>query len=66
MENSGSLTGHILAQGRTEASNEQRSSNTRVLVALAASLALLVAIGVVAVLIANSALDGAFESLSSG
>ncbi len=66
VENSGSLTGHILAQGRTEASNEQRSSNTRVLVALAASLALLVAIGLVVVLIANSALDGAFESLSSG
>ncbi|NYT96808.1 hypothetical protein [Salinispora sp. H7-4] len=66
VENSGSLTGHILAQGRTEISNEQRSSNTRVLVALAASLALLVTIGVVVVLIANNALDGAFQNLSSG
>ncbi|WP_238323902.1 hypothetical protein [Salinispora pacifica] len=66
VENSGSLTGHILAQGRTEISNEQRPSNTRVLAALAASLALLVAIGVVVVLIANNALDGAFENLSSG
>ncbi|WP_082312826.1 hypothetical protein [Salinispora fenicalii] len=65
-ETSSSLTGHILAQGWTETSTDQRSSNTRVLVALAASLALLVAIGVVVVLIANNALDGVFGNLLSG
>ncbi|GIM86973.1 hypothetical protein Sar04_37090 [Salinispora arenicola] len=66
VETSGSLTGHILAQGWTETPAEERSSNTRVVVALAVSLGLLVMIGVVVALIANNALDGLFGNLSGG
>ena len=45
VENSGSLTGHILAQGWSDTPAE-RSSNTRVVIVLAAALGLLVAISV--------------------
>ncbi|MBM0261142.1 hypothetical protein KBX37_24670 [Micromonospora sp. U56] len=57
MENSGSLTGHILAQGWADTPAE-RSRTTRVVVVLAASLGLLVAISVLVVLLANDAMDG--------
>ncbi|MBQ1072550.1 hypothetical protein KBX06_05110 [Micromonospora sp. C31] len=58
MENSGSLTGHILAQGWTETPTEERSSTTKVVVVLAASLGLLVAISVLVVLLANDTVGG--------
>ncbi|MEW2376858.1 hypothetical protein AB0883_12240 [Micromonospora sp. NPDC047812] len=58
VENSGSLTGHILAQGWTETPTEQRSSTTKVVVVLAASLGLLVAISVLVVLLANDTVGG--------
>ncbi|MCX4387225.1 hypothetical protein OG777_09810 [Micromonospora peucetia] len=58
VENSGSLTGHILAQGWTETPTEERSSTTKVVVVLAASLGLLVAIGVLVVLLANDTVGG--------
>ncbi|MER6596328.1 hypothetical protein ABT214_31655, partial [Micromonospora purpureochromogenes] len=57
LENSGSLTGHILAQGWADTPAE-RSRTTRVVVVLAASLGLLVAISVLIVLLANDAMDG--------
>ncbi|WP_433389233.1 hypothetical protein [Micromonospora sp. KLBMP9576] len=56
VENSGSLTGHILAQGWTETPTERRSSTTKVVVVLAAALGVLVAIGVLVVLLANDTL----------
>ncbi|MEU4778125.1 hypothetical protein AB0G13_09560, partial [Micromonospora sp. NPDC023633] len=58
VENSGSLTGHILAQGWTETPTEERSSTTKVMVVLAASLGLLVAISVLVVLLANDTVGG--------
>ncbi|NJP31290.1 hypothetical protein HCJ94_04640 [Micromonospora sp. HSS6-12] len=58
LETSGSLTGHILAQGWTATPAEERSSNARVVLVLAASVGLLVAISVLVVLLANDAMDG--------
>ncbi|RIV36116.1 hypothetical protein [Micromonospora radicis] len=57
-ENSGSLTGHILAQGWTESSAERSSSTLRVMIVMAVALCLLVAISVLVVLVANDALSG--------
>ncbi|TDC64930.1 hypothetical protein E1258_07130 [Micromonospora sp. KC207] len=57
LDNSGSLTGHILAQGWTDAPTA-RSSTARVVIVMAASLGLLVAIGVLVVLLAGNAMDG--------
>ncbi|MEU1363851.1 hypothetical protein ABZ356_28875 [Micromonospora zamorensis] len=57
VENSGSLTGHILAQGWADTPSEQRS-NAKVMIVLAAALGLLVAISVMIVLLAGDALDG--------
>ncbi|MGV9808608.1 hypothetical protein ACWDSE_23770, partial [Micromonospora chersina] len=58
LENSGSLTGHILAQGWAEDAPATRSSNTKVVIVLAAALALLIAISLVVVFLANDALSG--------
>ncbi|WP_433552331.1 hypothetical protein ACQP08_01740 [Micromonospora zamorensis] len=57
VENSGSLTGHILAQGWADTPSERRS-NAKVMIVLAAALGLLVAISVMIVLLAGDALDG--------
>ncbi|MEU5673145.1 hypothetical protein ABZ749_22835 [Micromonospora sp. NPDC047753] len=65
VENSGSLTGHILAQGWSDTPAE-RSSNARVLIVLAAALGLLVAISVMVVLLAGDALDGLVGSVLNG
>lgn len=58
LENSGSLTGHILAQGWTETPTEERSSTTKVVIVLAASLGLLVAISVLVVLLSTDTVGG--------
>ncbi|MGK5676171.1 hypothetical protein ACSNOB_25410 [Micromonospora sp. URMC 106] len=58
LENSGSLTGHILAQGWAETPTEERSSTTKVVIVLAASLGLLVAISVLVVLLATDTIGG--------
>ncbi|WP_236648480.1 hypothetical protein, partial [Micromonospora sicca] len=58
LENSGSLTGHILAQGWAEDAPTTRSSNTKVVIVLAASLGLLIAISLLVVFLANDALSG--------
>ncbi|MER7164622.1 hypothetical protein ABT336_00895 [Micromonospora sp. NPDC000207] len=63
VENSGSLTGHILAQGWAEPAN-QKSSNTRVVIVLAVALTLLVAISVLVVLLAGDLMDGLFGGLA--
>ncbi|WP_405102474.1 hypothetical protein [Micromonospora sp. NBC_01412] len=57
LDNSGSLTGHILAQGWADAPTP-RSRTTKVVAVLAVSLGLLVAIGVLVVLVANDAMGG--------
>ncbi|GAB3948352.1 hypothetical protein GCM10027614_45270 [Micromonospora vulcania] len=65
VENSGSLTGHILAQGWADTPAE-RSSTGRVVIVLVAALALLVTVSVLVVLLANDALDGLVGSVLSG
>ncbi|PWR12899.1 hypothetical protein DKT68_02155 [Micromonospora acroterricola] len=65
MENSGSLTGHILAQGWSDTPAE-RSSTRRVVIVLAAALGLLVTISVLVVLLANDALDGLVGNVLNG
>lgn len=58
VENSGSLTGHILAQGWAEDAPSTRSSNTRVVIVLAVALGLLIAISLLVVFLANDAMSG--------
>lgn len=65
VETSGSLTGHILAQGWSDTPTE-RSTNARVMIVLAAALGLLVAISVMVVLLAGDALDGLVGSVLNG
>lgn len=65
VENSGSLTGHILAQGWADTPAE-RSRNTRVVIVLIAALGLLIGISVLVVLLANNALDGLMGSVLNG
>ncbi|WP_433116974.1 hypothetical protein [Micromonospora sp. CA-246542] len=65
VENSGSLTGHILAQGWSDTPAE-RSRNTRVVIVLIAALGLLIGISVLVVLLANNALDGLMGGMLNG
>ncbi|MEU4565812.1 hypothetical protein [Micromonospora sp. NPDC023956] len=65
VENTGSLTGHILAQGWADTPTE-RPRTARVVIVLAASLALLVAISVVVALMANDAMGGLMDNLING
>ncbi|KXK62908.1 hypothetical protein AWW66_05785 [Micromonospora rosaria] len=62
VENSGSLTGHILSQGWSDPPN-QRSRNTRVVVVLTVSLALLVGVSVLVFLLASDLMSGLFDGL---
>ncbi|TDB69497.1 hypothetical protein E1165_28395 [Micromonospora sp. KC723] len=63
LENSGSLTGHILAQGWADNPTVEKSRTTRVVVVLATSLVLLVAMSVLVVLLAGDAMDGLVGNL---
>ncbi|MEU4755467.1 hypothetical protein AB0F93_31405, partial [Micromonospora tulbaghiae] len=58
LENSGSLTGHILAQGWSEESPAARGGNTKVVIVLAVALIMLIAISLLVVFLANDALSG--------
>ncbi|GAA4944252.1 hypothetical protein GCM10025331_34200 [Actinoplanes utahensis] len=55
VENSGSLTGHILAQGWYDAPTEQRRSNFKVVVAMLVVLGLLVTVSLIFVFTAGDA-----------
>ncbi|WP_430791005.1 hypothetical protein [Actinoplanes sp. G11-F43] len=55
VENSGSLTGHILAQGWYDAPTEQRRSNLKVVIAMLVVLGLLVTVSLVFVFTAGDA-----------
>ncbi|MDR6323970.1 hypothetical protein [Actinoplanes couchii] len=55
VENSGSLTGHILAQGWYDAPTEQRRSNLKVVVAMLVVLGLLVTVSLIFVFTAGDA-----------
>ncbi|GAB3852840.1 hypothetical protein GCM10029963_43100 [Micromonospora andamanensis] len=63
-ETSGSLTGHILAQGWADTAAERSSSTLRVVILMAVALGVLVGISVLVVLFANNALAGVGGGLS--
>ncbi|WBB56087.1 hypothetical protein [Verrucosispora sp. WMMD573] len=62
-ETSGSLTGHILAQGWADTAAERSRSTLRVVILMAVALGVLVAISVMVVLVANDALPSASSGL---
>ncbi|PZV96230.1 hypothetical protein SAMN05443287_106282 [Micromonospora phaseoli] len=62
-ETSGSLTGHILAQGWTETSAERSRGTIRVVIVMAVAMVLLVAMSVLVVLLANDAFSDATGAL---
>ncbi|MFD0787997.1 hypothetical protein ACFQZ8_29155, partial [Micromonospora azadirachtae] len=64
VENSGSLTGHILAQGWADTPTPtERSRTTRMVIVLAISLVLLVVISLLLVLVAGDAVDGLIDNV---
>ncbi|MFC7529410.1 hypothetical protein [Actinoplanes sp. GCM10030250] len=65
LENSGSLTGHILAQGWYDAPVEQRRSNFKVVVAMLAVLGLLVTVSLIFVFTAGDAFTNMIKNLTS-
>ncbi|MEV1288250.1 hypothetical protein [Micromonospora sp. NPDC049679] len=65
LENSGSLTGHILAQGRADTVPEG-GSTAKVLLMLLAGLGLLIVVGVLVVLIVGDAFSSLFGGLLGG
>jgi hypothetical protein len=67
METSGSLTGHILSQGRPDAPEApvQKGSTGRVVVILAVALGTLVIIGMIIAIFFHDALSHLFKSLFS-
>ncbi|MBO4210187.1 hypothetical protein GSF22_29970 [Micromonospora echinofusca] len=64
VENTGSLTGHILAQGWADTPAAKSGSTTKVVVVLAAALGVLVAISLIVVVFANDAIGDFFGNLS--
>ncbi|WP_203820426.1 hypothetical protein [Paractinoplanes ferrugineus] len=65
VENSGSLTGHILAQGWRDEIVDRRRSNLKVVIAMLVVLGLLVAVSVVFMLTAGSAFSDMLDGLFS-
>ncbi|WP_229071923.1 hypothetical protein [Actinoplanes sp. DH11] len=65
VENSGSLTGHILAQGWHDAPVDQRRSNFKVVVAMLAVLGLLVTISLIFVFTAGDAFTDMVKNLAN-
>ncbi|GAB3965209.1 hypothetical protein GCM10027615_09590 [Plantactinospora veratri] len=64
VENSGSLTGHILAQGWTD-TPAQKTNTTRVVLVLLIGLGILVAVGLLVVLLVGDAFSSLFDGLLS-
>ncbi|MBF9128506.1 hypothetical protein I0C86_05815 [Plantactinospora sp. S1510] len=63
MENSGSLTGHILAQGWTDTPS-QKTNTGRVVIVLLIGLGILVAVGLLVVLLFGDAFSNLFDGLA--
>lgn len=64
VENSGSLTGHILAQGWTD-TPAQKSNTAKVVLVLLVGLGILVAVGLLVVLLAGDVFSSLFDGLLS-
>lgn len=65
LENSGSLTGHILAQGWADAPTSN-SNTAKVVLAMLVGLGILIAVGLVIVLAAGDAFKSLFGGLLNG
>jgi hypothetical protein len=65
LENSGSLTGHILSQGRADGP-APKSNTAKVLLVGAVLLAVLVAIGLIAATVAGDAVTDLFGGIIDG
>jgi hypothetical protein len=63
VENSGSLTGHILAQGWREEVTDRRRNNIKVAIAMLVVLGLLVTVSLVFLLTAGNAFGGALKGI---
>jgi len=66
VENSGSLTGHILAQGWADLPEREDRSTTKVVLAMAVGLAVMVVIGIIAVLAVGNTFTDIFDGLLGG
>ncbi|MDG4774311.1 hypothetical protein [Solwaraspora sp. WMMD792] len=66
VENSGSLTGHILAQGWADLPEREDRSTTKVVLAMVVGLAVMVVIGIVAVLAVGNTFTDIFDGLLGG
>jgi hypothetical protein len=65
VENSGSLTGHILAQGWRDEIIDRRRGNIKVVIAMLVVLGLLVTVSLVFLLTAGNAFTGMIKGLFS-
>jgi hypothetical protein len=70
LENSGSLTGHILSQGTAESDDDDdeapaRSGNRRVIIIIAVIVIVLIVGGYLTVTLAQNFIDGVFGGVSS-
>ncbi|MEO3748494.1 hypothetical protein [Plantactinospora sp. B5E13] len=66
VENSGSLTGHILAQGWADTPTQQSNNNKKVVLVLLVGLAFLVAVGLLVVLLVGDSFNSLFGGLLGG
>jgi hypothetical protein len=66
LENSGSLTGHILAQGWSDAPASNRRGNTKVVLIMLVVLVAMVALGLVVALAASESITSLFDGLLQG
>ncbi|MFV2109951.1 hypothetical protein [Micromonospora sp. LOL_015] len=66
VENSGSLTGHILAQGWADLPEREDRSTTKVVLAMVVGLTVMVVIGIIAVLVVGNIFTNIFDGLLGG
>lgn len=66
VESSGSLTGHILAQGWTEPPQRDQRNTTKVVLIMVAVLVSVVILSVLIAISAGEAFDGLFDGLLTG
>lgn len=66
VEQTGSLTGHILSQGRSEEPTNSRGNTAKVVVVLVIGLSILITVGLIVVLGAGDIFGSLFDGLISG
>lgn len=66
VENSGSLTGHILAQGWTDVPEREDRSTAKVVLVMAIGLGVVVVVGVLIALVVGNAFNSIFDGLLGG